>query len=271
MLSGPGAFPRVNLLMHLSYISRVNWVLISELCGPLLSSMIPLFVCHGYLRMTHIHAFGWSMVSSYNGARLWNDVCWIWYISVAMSMGLVRIWPLELCMQWRELAVVGWKIFLWIVFGLMFSNVLYFVIAVRQLIDVCLVTILCVWVLAFLPMVASLSIHCMYYIWLVGRGRVLIVGISSSDYISGLCCRCVYGCWHAIRIAFRMVWWIFNWCFHVFYCVRGRNPPWALARVGSGGIGCVMQVFSVHLLSELMMSWRWFCASSHCIGVSWSW
>ena len=91
MLSGPGAFPLVSLLTHLSYISRVNWVLISVLCGPLLSSMIPLFVCHGYLRMAHIHAFRWSMISSLNGAYLWNDVCWVWYISLAISMGLVRM------------------------------------------------------------------------------------------------------------------------------------------------------------------------------------
>ena len=77
MLSGPGALPLVSLLMHLSYISRVNWVLISVLCGLLLSSMILLFVYHGYLRMTHIHAFRWSMVSSLNRACLCNDVCWI--------------------------------------------------------------------------------------------------------------------------------------------------------------------------------------------------
>ena len=88
----------------------------------------------------------------------------------------------------------------------MFNNVLYFVIAVRQLIDVCLVTILCAWILAFLPMVASLSIYCMCSIWLVGRGRVLMMGISSSDCMSGLWCRCVYGYWHAVRIAFWMVW-----------------------------------------------------------------
>ena len=81
-----------------------------------------------------------------------------------MSMNLVRILPLVFCIQSRELAVVGWNIFLCIIFSLIFSNVLYFVMAVLQLIDVCLVTILYVWVLAFLPMMASLSIHCMCFV-----------------------------------------------------------------------------------------------------------
>ena len=112
MLSGLGAFLLVSCLMHLSYISRMNWVLISMLCGPLLLSMIPLFVSHGYLRMAHIHAFGWSIVSSHSGACLLNGVCWVWYISLTLSMDLVRMLHLELCMQPRELAVVGWNIFL---------------------------------------------------------------------------------------------------------------------------------------------------------------
>ena len=58
MLSGPGVFPRVSRLTHLLYVTRVNCVLISVLYGPHLSSMIPLFVCHGYLRMTHVHVVG---------------------------------------------------------------------------------------------------------------------------------------------------------------------------------------------------------------------
>ena len=70
MLSGPRAFPRVNRLTHLSYITRVNWELISVVWGPLLSSMSPLCVCHGYLRTAHIHVVGWSMVSSHSGACL---------------------------------------------------------------------------------------------------------------------------------------------------------------------------------------------------------
>ena len=64
--------------------------------------------------------------------------------------------------------------------GLVFSRVLYFVMAERQLIDVCLVIILYAWILAFLPMVASLSIHCVCSIWLAGRGGILMVGICSS-------------------------------------------------------------------------------------------
>lgn len=59
-------------------------------------------------------------------------------------MGLVKIFPLELCMQFRELVVVEWNIFLCIAFDLMLSSALYFVMTVRQLIDVGLVTILCI-------------------------------------------------------------------------------------------------------------------------------
>jgi hypothetical protein len=70
MLSEPEVFPRVSRLTHLSYISRVNWVPISVLCGHLLSSMIPLFVCRGYLHMAYMHVFRWSMISSFSGACL---------------------------------------------------------------------------------------------------------------------------------------------------------------------------------------------------------
>jgi hypothetical protein len=59
---------------------------------------------------------------------------------------------------------VGWNIFLRMVFGLVLSSFLYFMMAVLQLIDVCLVMILYAWVLAFLLMVASLSIHCICYV-----------------------------------------------------------------------------------------------------------
>ena len=72
------------------------------------------------------------------------------------------ILPLELCMQSRELSVVRWNIFLCMVFCFMLSSVLYFVMAVLQLSVVCLVTILYAWALAFLPILAMLSIHCMY-------------------------------------------------------------------------------------------------------------
>ena len=79
-----------------------------------------------------------------------------------MSVGFVMILPLELCMQSRELSVVGWNIFLCMVFGFVLSSVLYFVMAVLQLSVVCLVTILYIWALAFLPILVMLSIHCMY-------------------------------------------------------------------------------------------------------------
>ena len=38
----------------------------------------------------------------------------------------------------------------------------------------------------------------------------------------------------------------FQLLFPVFCMDLGRNPPWALARVGSGGVGCVIHVCSIH-------------------------
>ena len=99
MLSGLGVLPRVGRLKHLLYTSWVIWVLISVVYGPRLSSMISLRVCHGYLRIVHIHVFGWSTVSLHRGACLWNDVCWVWYILLVMSVSLVKILLSELCMQ----------------------------------------------------------------------------------------------------------------------------------------------------------------------------
>ena len=37
--------------------------------------------------------------------------CCVWYISLAMSWGLVRICPCGICRQSRELLVVGLKYF----------------------------------------------------------------------------------------------------------------------------------------------------------------
>ena len=56
------------------------------------------------------------------------------------------------------------------VLGFMLSNALYFVIAVLQLIVVCLTIILCASVFAFLPMLAISSIHCVCSVGFVGRG-----------------------------------------------------------------------------------------------------
>ena len=54
-------------------------------------------------------------------------------------------------------------------------------------------------------------------------------------------------------MALRMVWCIFSCCFHFFCCVLGRNPPWVLTLLGSGGVGFVIQVCSMHWLRELMI------------------
>jgi hypothetical protein len=45
-------------------------------------------------------------------------------------------------MQSIEFSVDGWKIFLWIVLDLVLSRALYFLMAVLQLIEVCLEVIL---------------------------------------------------------------------------------------------------------------------------------
>ena len=64
---------------------------------------------------------------SLSGACLWNVAFCVWYISLATSSGLVSMCPCVFCKQSSVLLGVGWKIFLWIVLGLMFSKVLYFV------------------------------------------------------------------------------------------------------------------------------------------------
>ena len=73
----------------------MNWVLIHVFGGPLLSSMKSFCVCQGYLYIMHIHVFRWSMISSHKGVCLWNDVCWVWYISAVISVGLVKMLSCE--------------------------------------------------------------------------------------------------------------------------------------------------------------------------------
>ena len=64
MLLGLGAFPRVNFLRHLLKTSLVNWLCIGVCKWHVLASMKPLCVCQGYLRISHVRVFGWSMLSS---------------------------------------------------------------------------------------------------------------------------------------------------------------------------------------------------------------
>ena len=63
-------------------------------------------------------------------ACLWKDVYWMWYILLAMFVGLVRIFSYEFFRQSRELLVVGWNIFLWVVLSFIFSRALYFVMVI---------------------------------------------------------------------------------------------------------------------------------------------
>ena len=69
-------------------------------------------------------------------------------------------------------------------------------------------------------------------------------------------------------MALRTPWYTLIWCFHIFCCFLGRNPPWILALVVSGGVGVVMHVFSMHWLREVLMFWKFFCAASHWACVS---
>ena len=169
----------------------MNCVVICGLSGPFFSSMISSCVCQGYLRIAHRHVAGWSMLSSQLGACRWNDVCCVLYISWAISEGLVSITPCGFCMQSIQFSVVGWKFFLWIVLGLVFSRVLYFLMAVLMLIMVCLVVILYASILAFLPMVANVYIHLVCSVRLVGMGGMLMFNDDSSVIISGWFGSCV--------------------------------------------------------------------------------
>lgn len=73
--------------------------------------MKSLCVYQRYLRTAHMHVFGWSVGSSHIGVSFLNNVYWVWFISLAISLGCVRMWPCELCRHSSELWVVGWNIF----------------------------------------------------------------------------------------------------------------------------------------------------------------
>ena len=145
-------------------------------------------------------------MSSHRGACRWNDFCWVMYISLAISSGLVMICPIGFCRQSSVLVVVGLNIFLWIILGLILSNVLYLVMVFLQLRPVCLVMILWASFFAFLAMLASCSIHVWMSIGLSGNGGILGVCMSCRLFIFGLLCRRLCGLWHAALIAFRVLW-----------------------------------------------------------------
>ena len=128
----------------------------------------------------------------------------------------------------------------------MLSSARYFVMAFLQLVEVCLTMILCASIFAFRPMLAISSIHSACSGGFVGSGGTVRLLINVRDCMSGWFWRLVCGCWHAARMALRVPWYILRWCFHNFCCFLGRNPPWILALVVSGGVGVVMHVFSMH-------------------------
>ena len=121
-----------------------------------------------------------------------------------------------------------------IVLSLMLSRALYFVMAILQWSDVCLAMILCASALAFLPMLAMVSIDFLCSVGFVGRGGMLMFLIDSGGLMFGWLWRYVWGSWQAALIAFWTLWCIVSWCFHSFCCSMGKNHFWSLAPLGSG-------------------------------------
>jgi hypothetical protein len=110
--------------------------------------------------------------------------------------------------------------------------------AFLQLIVVCLIIILCASIFAFRPMLANCSTHCVCSIGFVGRGGRFGLVSRVKDRMSGWFWRWVWGWWHVVRMALRIPWYVLRWCFHIFCCFLGKNPPWFLALVVRGGCGC---------------------------------
>ena len=117
-------------------------------------------------------------------------------------------------------------------------------------------------------MVAISSIHWLRFVGFIGRGGMVVLRISCNAHMSGWLYKCASGCWHVARIALRMLWCIVCCFFHVFCFALGKNPPWARARWGSGGVGFVIHVCSMHSLSESMISLNCGCVFCHCMCVS---
>ena len=139
MLSGPGVFPLVNLLRQLSYISLVKlFGLFADLGVLVLSNIMPCGECHGYFRIAHMHVCGWSVVSSHMGLVVEMVLlCVVYFFGYFIGFGkYVILWVLYAIKGVRS---CGWNIFLCMVLGLVFSRALYFLMAILQFIEVCLV------------------------------------------------------------------------------------------------------------------------------------
>jgi hypothetical protein len=91
MLSGPGAFPMVRCFMQQSYTSMKNWLLMCVWELPIFSMISPWCECHGYLRTAHRHVLGGPWYRRIGGLVFEMIFCWEWYISLAISSGLVMI------------------------------------------------------------------------------------------------------------------------------------------------------------------------------------
>ena len=69
--------------------------------------------------------------------------------------------------------------------GLIFSSALFFVMAILQFMEVCLVIILWASILAFFPTFTKFSIHVRNSVWFIGSGGIWGVWISCSAWTSG--------------------------------------------------------------------------------------
>ena len=58
ILSGPGVFPLVKFLRHMSYVSWSRYVCGGINVSPIFSRAYPFKSCHGYCLTPHIHCCG---------------------------------------------------------------------------------------------------------------------------------------------------------------------------------------------------------------------
>ena len=110
-----------------------------------------------------------------------------------MSIRFVSMLPVESLMQFKDVLMDDLNIFLWMFLGLVFSRSLYFAMAFLQLVAVCLVVILCAFILAMRPIVASFSIHCLMValVTRVGGRCVCYLGCKVVRCLDGLASLCM--------------------------------------------------------------------------------
>ena len=93
MLFGHGALLLPRYLRHRLYVILSNVFEMYECISPRFSNINPFRSCHGYCHIPHTHSRLWFGRWWQVGVDGWLSInCWIW-ISLAMSYGLVSIFP----------------------------------------------------------------------------------------------------------------------------------------------------------------------------------